>query len=323
MREPVGSVIICTRNRPRQLLACVASVAAAAARCPELPAEIIVVENSPDPRLALDPAAVLEAAGGRGRFIALPVSGLSNARNAGMSAAQGRLLIFTDDDCLMDPDFMRDLLRHDAEGPEDMFLGGRVKLGDPTDLPFTIKDEPAEQLYEPSIHPGGFVPGCSFVLSRTTAERIGSFDTTFGAGAAFQAGEDTDYIIRGHMAGVPIRYVPDMCVRHHHGRKQLAEVVDLSRAYSYANGALYGKYIRQTWLLKHFFWSLRSAWREARGGPSFRPELGISWSQVARANIAGFAAFFLRRPAFLRPPAAARPAARTMPAIPASSRLDA
>lgn len=301
MPDPTASVIICTRDRPQQLLACLASVAAAAARCPELPVEIIVVENTGDPRLTLAPADVLQAAAGLGRFISLPVSGLSNARNTGMAAARGRLLVFTDDDCLMDADFMRDLLRHDAGCSGDMFLGGRVKLGDPTDLPFTIKDEPAEQVYEPSIHPGGFVPGCSFVLSRKTAARIGGFDTAFGAGAPFKAGEDTDYIIRGHLAGVPIRYVPDMCVLHYHGRKELAQITALSQAYSYANGALYGKYIRQKWLLKHFFWSLRSAWREGFGGPAFRPELGLSWAQVARANIAGFAAFFLRRKAPARP----------------------
>lgn len=294
MSDPVTSVIICTRDRPRQLLACVAAVAQAAERCPELSTEIIVLENLSKPHLALDEAEVLQAACGRGRFVKLAVGGLSNARNAGMTAARGQLLVFTDDDCIMDRDYMRDLARHRARQPGHLFLGGRVKLGDPTDLPFTIKDDPVEQTYDVSIHPGGFVPGCNLVLSRQSAAAIGSFDTDFGAGAPYRAGEDTDYIIRGHLAGVPVRYVPDMCVLHYHGRKDLADVERLSQGYSFANGALYGKYIRQPWLLKHLYWSVRSAMRERLGGPAFNCEIGLSWSAVARANLTGFFAYMSR-----------------------------
>lgn len=295
MRDPVASVIICTRDRPRQLLACVVAVARAAARCPELPTEIIVLENLSKPDLALVEEEVLRAAGGSGRFIKLTVGGLSTARNAGMAAARGQMLVFTDDDCIMDKDYMRDLARHAAQQPGHLFLGGRVRLGDPADLPFTIKDDLAEQTYDVSIHPGGFVPGCNFVLSRQTAEAIGSFDTDFGAGAPYRAGEDTDYIIRGHLAGVPVRYVPDMCVLHYHGRKDMADVERLSHGYSYANGALYGKYIRQAWLLKHLYWNMRSAVKEQFGGPSFNSEIGLGWRAVVRANLAGFAAYLSRQ----------------------------
>lgn len=320
MRDPLASVIICTRDRPRQLLACVEAVARAAVGCPELPTEIIVLENLSKPHLALVEEEVLRAAGGRGRFIKLTVGGLSNARNAGMAAARGRLLVFTDDDCIMEEDYLRNLARHAAQHPGHLFLGGRVKLGDPTDLPFTIKDDPAEQAYDVSIHPGGFIPGCNFVLSRQSAEAIGSFDTDFGAGAPYRAGEDTDYIIRGHLNGVPIRYVPDICVLHHHGRKDLADVGRLSHGYSFANGALYGKYMRQPWLLRHLYWSVRSAMKERLGGPAFNSELGLSWSAVARANLAGFSAYLSRHARSRLGSRPRRAAALTIPADP--RRLD-
>lgn len=291
MREPAVSVIVCTRDRPQQLLECVAAVAVAARQWPALETEIIVLENLSKPHLALDANEVLRTAEGHGVFIKLTVGGLSNARNAGMDAARGRLLVFTDDDCIMDPGYIRDLAQHVADRPGHVFIGGRVKLANPRDLPFTIKDSPDPETYGVSSHPGGFVPGCNFVISRMTADRIGHFDTRFGAGAPFKAGEDTDYIIRAHQAGVPIHYVPDMCVLHNHGRQHLHEVEQLSYCYSFANGALYGKYMRDAWLLKHLYWGLRSAVREKFGGPAFNPELGLSWGAVLRANLAGLRAY--------------------------------
>jgi len=291
MHDPAVSVIICTRDRPQQLLRCVATVTEAARQWPTMSTEIIVLENLSKPNLALDPEEISRITEGRGVFIKLPVGGLSNARNAGMRAARGRLLVFTDDDCLMDSGYIRDLAGHVADHAGHVFLGGRVKLADADDLPFTIKDSPEPEIYNVSIHPGGFAPGCNFVISRLTADTVGIFDTRFGAGAPFRAGEDTDYIIRAHLAGVLIRYVPDMCVLHHHGRRHLHEVKELSGFYSFANGALYGKHIRETWLLKHLYWSFRSALKERFGGQAFNSDIGLKWSSVLQANLAGLKAY--------------------------------
>ncbi len=293
MLDPVVSVIICTRNRPKQLVRCVASVVKAADRVPELPTEIIVLENNSALDQSLDHS-MLRQIDARIHLIKVDKGGLSHARNVGIKAARGRLLVFTDDDCIMDGDHLADMARHAAQQAGPIFIGGRVILADPDDLPFTIKDDPTPSFYNVSIHPGGFIPGCNFVLSREAANVIGNFDTRFGAGAQFRAGEDTDYIVRAHLAGIQIKYVPDMLVLHHHGRQQFSEIKDLSQAYSFANGALYIKHVRELWLLRHLYWSIRAAIKERFGGPAFDKALGLTWSDVARANISGAYAYLVR-----------------------------
>jgi len=39
-------------------------------------------------------------------------------------------------------DYVNDLLRHDAGDAEPVLRGGRIELGDPTDLPLTIRTTP-------------------------------------------------------------------------------------------------------------------------------------------------------------------------------------
>lgn len=292
MPEPIISIIVCTRDRPEQLLRCVTSIVTATRRAPDCPAEIVVVENESKPSLRLRDDDVVGNQRGV-RFISLAQGGLAMARNAGMRAATGQYFVFTDDDCTMEADYIRDLARHIAERPRNVVIGGRVALASNEDLPFTIKDEPEPQDYDVTIHPGGFIQGCNFVVPRQVAKIIGEFDPSYGVGAHFLAGEDTDYFIRARIADIPLQYFPDMGVLHHHGRRTLADIRRLNRSYCYANGALYGKYRRQPWLLKHFYWAIGAAAREFTGGPAFDARLGLTWRSVVSANFAGLFAFGL------------------------------
>lgn len=222
--------------------------------------------------------------------------GLSGARNFGMSSARGALFAFVDDDCLVDRNWCADARRHWHAMPGHFLLGGRVQLADPADLPFTIKDVADAQVFHHGVHPGGFVQGCNFMLPRKTADRVGLFDPRFGAGAPFRAGEDTDYIIRAHGAGVPVLYVPDMLVLHRHGRRTLPELEHLNGGYAHANGAILAKHVlRHPWLAKHLLWTLRSALREWFGGPPFDAQTGLTWRSVALDQCRGIRAFLAAR----------------------------
>jgi glycosyltransferase involved in cell wall biosynthesis len=55
-----------------------------------------------------------------------PKQGLSNARNCAMAAAQGDLLIWTDDDVLVDPGWLEAYVRAAQEWPQASFFGGVV-----------------------------------------------------------------------------------------------------------------------------------------------------------------------------------------------------
>jgi GT2 family glycosyltransferase len=294
--DPDLSVIICTRDRPAQVLDCLQALRTAELECPDLLIEVVLVENGSMASASLDVAQVACVAPPRTRLLRLERGGLSVARNHGMDSAAGALLAFVDDDCLVDRRWCADAKRYRDMMPDHFLLGGRVQLADPQDLPFTIKDVADAQLFHHGIHPGGFVQGCNFMMPKKTARIVGRFDPRFGAGACFRAGEDTDYIIRAHGAGVPVHYVPDMRVMHRHGRRTLTEIERLNHGYAHANGAILAKHVlRHPWLARHLLWTLRSAFQEGFGGPPFDAQIGLTWRAVARDQLSGICAFLRSR----------------------------
>lgn len=89
--EPVTiSVVVCTHRRPDDL----ARFLAATGRLDPSPHEVIVVDNDPG---AADVRAVVEAAGAV--YVREDRRGLDRARIAGIEAARGEVVCFTDDDC--------------------------------------------------------------------------------------------------------------------------------------------------------------------------------------------------------------------------------
>ena len=115
-----ASVIVCTRNRPDLAEKAIANVGA------EMPewCELIVVDQSDDDRTL---QAVERVAGrARVRYVRAEPRGLSAARNVGARVAAGDLLLYTDDDCLIDPGWVE---LWDAEFAADPGAGlgfGRV-----------------------------------------------------------------------------------------------------------------------------------------------------------------------------------------------------
>jgi hypothetical protein len=120
-----ASVIVCTFNRA----ASVARSLAAMERL-ELPDrcswELLVVNNASTD----DTPAVLATIAGRGilplRVITEPQLGLSRARNAGVTAARGDLLLFTDDDTVVDPCWLGAYLAAARRWPHASYFGGPV-----------------------------------------------------------------------------------------------------------------------------------------------------------------------------------------------------
>ncbi|MDB5594147.1 MAG: glycosyl transferase family protein [Hyphomicrobiales bacterium] len=289
------SVVVCTRNRAHAILNCLQSIADSAAHC-EAKAElqIVVVDNG-----SRDGTASIVREWARNSPIAVdvveqPRVGLSVARNSGVATARGRLVVFTDDDCRLELNYIKDLLAHDATDSGPVLRGGRVELGDATDLPFTVKTDCSTFRYHirktnlRMLHLGGCILGCNMAMRREVIEKVGDFDERFGAGGMFPAAEDTDFIFRAYLAGFPIEYVPDMTVRHYHGRKSLADIQQLLRNYDLGEGAIYAKYaLRHPAFVRQFYWDLKASLRELFGPKTYQPQFGVfSRHKIAR-NIRG------------------------------------
>jgi glycosyltransferase involved in cell wall biosynthesis len=291
--KPVqASFIVCTRNRAAALATCIRSIEAACRSHAAFTSELVVVDNGSTDSTPEYVTGVAAASNIPIALLAEARPGLAAARNAGLRHARGSIVIFIDDDCEVHRDYLRDLERHYATGERLVIRGGRVELGNPNDLPFTIKRSPTRARLTRDVHPGGFVVGCNMTMHRDVAACIGHFDELLGAGAPLRAAEDTDYLIRAFQLNVLVEYVPDMTVFHHHGRSSRQDVERLHRNYSLGNGGLYVKHIRcAPWLLRHFFWSVRSACRELFGGPRFDPELHLSHWPIVFMNLLGAVAF--------------------------------
>jgi GT2 family glycosyltransferase len=297
---PDASFIVCTRNRAAALEACINSIEAACKACSALSCELVVVDNGSSDDTVQRLSRIAAKSVIPVTWMVEPRIGLAAARNSGMERARGRILIFIDDDCVVDNSYLQDLDRHYSADERCIIRGGRVDLGSPQDLPFTIKRSRFRARFTPDVHPGGFVLGCNMTMHREAAIRIGRFDERFGAGGPLRSAEDTDYLVRAYQLGIPIEYVPDMTVQHFHGRTTRDAIERLHRNYSLGNGGLCIKHaFTAPWLFRHFCWTIRSAWRELFGGYLFDPEVSLSHLPIVLMNLVGAAKFALvavRRP---------------------------
>lgn len=234
------SVLVCTRNRCAKL----AQLLDALRRLeipPGLTWEVVVADNASSDGTA----AVLAEAATRLplRVVTVATPGLSRSRNAAIAAARGRLLAFTDDDCVPDPSWLATIHQEFARDPELAMLGGRVELFDPADYPITIRTGRARREFSSAREMSRAMVGCNMAFRRAVATAVGGFDESLGAATPAMAGDDIDFTYRVARRGFRIAYVPEALVLHHHGRRTEAAVVALRRAYKRSRGAILAKHL--------------------------------------------------------------------------------
>ncbi|MCA1454142.1 glycosyltransferase family 2 protein [Bradyrhizobium sp. BRP22] len=286
------SIIVCTHNRAESLRVCLNSIEHAATTTPAIDVELVVVDNA-----STDATAALLRDWQRSTSIPCRVvfaaqRGLSQARNCGVDHATGKIIAFTDDDCTLASDYFERLEQAYAEDATPSLRGGRVELGDPRDLPFTIKTDRVLQKFLGG-HPGGFIHGCNLTMTRSVLDLVGRFDVRLGAGQPIGAAEDSDFVYRAHRRGVTVLYDPSIVVFHHHGRRDPAVVSQLQGVYNIGNGALYAKHGLRDWrLLLRIVREIRNALRESLGGPRADAEFGLSHRDNLRGNLKGALRFW-------------------------------
>jgi glycosyltransferase involved in cell wall biosynthesis len=243
------SVIICTRNRARQLAAALNSLDCLSTRREW---EVVVVDNASTD----DTAEVIRQAAfrqSRIRYAREERIGLGAARNCGWRQARGRLLAFTDDDCYLTPSYVDAVIHVFEEHPQIGFVGGRILPFDPEDLPLAIDLRlDAVDIAPRKFVPAGAVQGANLSFRRETLERIGGFDPELGAGTAFPC-EDIDAAAAALWVGIPGRYDPTSVVLHHHGRRAF-DLPRVSAAYDWGRGAYYMKYILRPDSRRAYLW---------------------------------------------------------------------
>ena len=216
--------------------------------------------------------------------------GLSRARNRGLAASTGSLLVFTDDDVAPVRGWIDTYWGAFRAHPRSYF-GGPVRSRfdgrppDPRLVPFappsvvgldlgTAVRPPSDQEY--------FI-GANWACPRSYLDLVGGFDETRGldpSSGAVKVGEEADLMRRLRRAGIGGLYLPDAGVEHcvpsakctvkHIGRRLEASAYDEYRNLPPANVARLFGYPR--WLVPRLARAAGAAgWRRLTGGDWIRP----------------------------------------------------
>jgi glycosyltransferase involved in cell wall biosynthesis len=239
------SVLICTRDRPRELARCLEAVFAQRYSM----FEVIVVDNAPSDGATENLCSQLPVL-----YVREMRPGLSNARNQGIRSATHDVIAFTDDDTVPDPCWLEALAIAFMD-PDVLAVTGRVTPGaleTPAQVIFECacggmskgteartfsRDHLSEQQRIATQRMG---VGANMAFRSQVFAKCGGFDPWLGAGAPGRAAEDLDMFHRVVEAGLTLRYEPDASVRHYHRRG----IRDLQRQLEDA-AAGYSAYIRK------------------------------------------------------------------------------
>jgi glycosyltransferase involved in cell wall biosynthesis len=239
------TVLICTRNRSDAILAAIKSVLANHYDNFDL----LIVDQSTDAQTAK----AIETLGHdpRLRYIHTDTRGLSSARNISLAFSCDDLLLMTDDDCEVPPDWIAEMVAPFLSSPQIGIVFCDVVAG-PYDRQagfIPVSRSPRAVLIKDLAHwqtcDGVNIGiGAGMAISRSVAEAIGGFHPLFGAGAYFRSGEDLDFTLRALVANYQICRINHVSVVHH-GFRTFQENRGLIRDAMYSAGAVYGRLIRR------------------------------------------------------------------------------
>lgn len=206
------SVIIPVYNDQAGIDACVDALSKQS--WPQDHYEIIVVDNGSSPPIRIDSKYKHLV-----RLIQCHTPGSYAARNAGMSAARGEVLAFTDADCVPDQDWIRSGALALEQENGGSLIGGEIKL-------FLSKNPTATERYQyitgfmqqENIENQGFTVTANLFATRKQAEKIGPFDEKLLSGG------DREWSWRAGHRGFKVRYSQNAIV-HTSPRTSLAAAI--------------------------------------------------------------------------------------------------
>jgi glycosyltransferase involved in cell wall biosynthesis len=252
------SIIVCTRNRSQRLKGTLDSIARLEG-CQSWEWELVVVDNNSID----DTKSVIECfaatTGVAVHYVWEGRRGLSYARNAGIQAARGEIIAFTDDDVLLDPGWLAHIARESSEHASVAMYFGQTHLLRADVPPIAIREGDSPVTYRFPCSPSDPGSGNNMILRKALLASVGAFDTTLGAGTSLGAGEDTDFTYRVLRSGGTVRYCPSILAFHDHDRLSTRAVRRLLFMYGKGRGAFYCKHIlaRDSWAAKMFCWEFR------------------------------------------------------------------
>jgi len=284
------SVVVATLGRSAIFERCLSAIASGAYGA----TEVVVVDQSSE-GIGGAAASALAASATRARHVRTAPAGVSAARNLGAREATGDLLAFTDDDCVPERDWIRNILVAFDTHPDIAVVGGRVDLADAADLPVSIRTHAEVESIGDLQQMMNWMSGCNMAFRREVFERVGLFDPAFGKGRPIGSGEDIDLLYRAWKAGLRLLYQPDVRIRHAHGRATAEARESVNRDYVKGRGAFYCKFISDAQVARLAYWEIAKTLRLAMRSPRELATLRDLADGAARQVLSGVLGLLAQR----------------------------
>lgn len=216
------TAIICTYNRAKYIRPLLESIAAN--DLPKNEYEILLVDNNCTDNTRevceIFAAAHMDV---QFRYTTEPDQGLSAAKNRGIKEAQGDIIVYIDDDALVDPWYLRTYAEWFAAHPETMACGGPIEplyeTAEPDWMtPYTKALLTAWMNYGKEVreYPHGRYPGGGNAAYRKSVfDQVGLFNTALGRkGGNLMGSEEKDIFDKMHSLDMQILYLPQPVLHH-------------------------------------------------------------------------------------------------------------
>ncbi|WDZ80777.1 glycosyltransferase (plasmid) [Ensifer adhaerens] len=223
------AVVIATRDRAESLDRCLASLFDQT-RAPD---EVLVVDNAPASTATVD--LISTRYRGRVHYVLEPTPGLGRAHNTGLRYVSSDIVLFTDDDVVLDQHWVEAMA---APMEEDKAVGCVTGLILPAELEtraqvwterhggfgkglqrrvFDLEaNRPRSMLFP--FTAGQFGSGANMAFRASALRRVGGFDAALGAGTVARGGDDLAAFFAIVNGGFRLVYQPQGIIWHHHRR---------------------------------------------------------------------------------------------------------
>ncbi len=216
------SVIICTYNREKYIGDLLKSLAANTLSPDNY--EILIVDNNcTDHTADICTQFAREHTTTRIRYLYETTQGLSAARNKGIAEAKGDILLYVDDDALVDNNYLDTYFRFFDEHPDAMAAGGPIiplyETQEPDWMSPYVKSLLTAYMYygdKLRTYPMNAFPGGGNAAYRKQVFlQIGPFNPQLGRnGSNLMGAEEKDIFFKMRKMKLPIYYLPKAVLHH-------------------------------------------------------------------------------------------------------------
>jgi cellulose synthase/poly-beta-1,6-N-acetylglucosamine synthase-like glycosyltransferase len=239
---PKISVVVCTYNGSHTIRNCFESLLKL--DYPDL--EVIVVNDG-----STDETASISKEFGF-RMISIENQGLSSARNIGLEAATGEIVVYIDDDAFPDRDWLKYLATIFLTTDCASAGGPNIAPSDDGNIADCIANSPGGPMHVlVSDQEAEHIPGCNMAFRRDHLKAIGGFDPQFRT-----AGDDVDLCWRIQQCDWWLAFAPGAMVWHHR-RNSVRSYLRQQIGYGKAEALLERKWPQKYNSIGHISWTGR------------------------------------------------------------------